>query len=231
MGRPKKNPAKCECWYNMHTKKRVRCEMHQAVRTGPKRPRYFPVPPQVILEIGKGITDPLGRALFFLTYLTGARIGEAMEFQPAFMVVTDSFYRIEMKVEKKRNGGMNMRTVPIPRGEKAKCFENEMMDDVIQFLRGKSALSQPFAKWKRMSMYIMRAAELTVNARVKNEAGIWVNRQITKKLHPHYLRHCRAKHLVDYYNFSDTKLRVFFEWSDTKMAATYANAVELEASF
>ena len=73
--------------------------------------------------------------------------------------------------------------------------------------------------------------DLTVNARVKNEAGIWVNRQITKKLHPHYLRHCRAKHLVDYYNFSDTKLRVFFEWSDTKMAATYANAVELEASF
>lgn len=43
------------------------------------------------------------------------------------------------------------------------------------------------------------------------------------KTNPHYWRHCRLTHLVEYYHFDDFDLMTFAGWSSTDPARTYVN--------
>lgn len=222
----------CKCRFDRETGKRIRCEMHKQVINQYKRPRYSSLPPQVIYDYGQSIKDSLGRALFYFLYLTGCRINEATQFKPMHLTITDRFYRIKMTVLKKRRIEQSERIAIIPRGERAKCYENEMMRDVIAFIKGKAPDAMIFRKWGNMSVYLARCLTITLEAKRKRADGNWVmDSSYTKKLHPHLLRHFRSTHLAQVYGFSDTKLRIFYNWADSKVAVTYTGGVDLEDSF
>ena len=183
--------------------------------------------------------DRLARCLLYLTYVTGARISEAVDFTRGDLILKEKLYRIEMRVAKKRGSAPSFRLVPIPRGSWSKCQEDAMMEEVTKYINNFDIFQKPFRKWGReegkggyMKIYLRRAfPEVRIMAKIKNEKGIWYDGILQKPLHAHYLRHCRATHLVDYYGFSDAQLRAFFTWEKPEMAARYARFVDVERAF
>lgn len=218
-----------------------------------KRPRYYAVPPKTILEMGLSIKDARARGLFCLTYLTGARIAEAAQFRPMHVSAgRPDFYELRMVVlKKRRQRGFVNRIVPIPRGKKAKCFENEMMGEIISFVKDFPIDAFPFWVWGKpkkeydrllkkevmhqrpdaMSIYLSRAIKMKTEAQVKT-GNAWFDKLITKPLHPHWLRHCRAIHLIQFYGFSDSQLRQFFKWSDApEILSAYTEVRDVSSAF
>lgn len=228
----------CNCRFDSKTGKRIYCELHQK-KEHEHRPTYDVVSPLSIFKQGQGISDPLARALYFLLYCSGARIGEAARFQLLGLNVTEEYYFVKMPLEKKRNKNIpHFRETPIPRGNKALCFENEMMAEVLKFLKTTNA-DYPFWKWglnsnrpDYMSAYMLRNATMTSKTiiKVKNQ---WVEKEITRPLLCHWLRHNRASHCGDrkYYDMSDGELRIYFDWSKADMAVKYRHLPEKEGLF
>jgi hypothetical protein len=141
------------------------------------------------------------------------------------------------------------RAVPIPRGPLARCHEEEMMGEIMRFLQSGNN-SQPFegavypfwiwgrgedftcSKWKHfkvlhrerrpdaMEIYLRRHIRMRTEAQVKDGAH-WNRRTIEKPLHAHFLRHCRASHLNEFYRFDAIQLQQFFTWADARTASIY----------
>ena len=206
------------------------------------RPRYYPLTPDEILELGESIEDGLARAIFFTSYLTGARISEVARLRLAHIEKKDDFYEVRMVVLKKRRRRGMSRFVPIPSGKKAKCHEDRMMSHVIKYLSG-SKKDYPFWVWGKpndmnpagrpdsVGEYLRRHCELRVEAQVKGKDGIWWEKIIVKPMHAHYLRHCRASHLAKYYNFDSLEITLYFSWEDPKMAMNYIEERSLKHAF
>ena len=215
-----------------------------------KRPRYYPLSPDEIFRIGKAAKDDRARALFFFCYMTGCRISEGARFMPTHLSSGNpEFYMVDLVVLKKRKMKGMRRSVPIPRGPLARCHEEEMMGEVVQFLQtGKDG--QPFggadypfwiwgrggdytcSKWRNhkvlhrkerpdlMDIYLRRQVRLKTEAQVR-EGEHWKRKAVEKPLHAHFLRHCRASHLNEFYRFDAVQLQQFFTWSDTRTASVY----------
>ena len=234
MGRTPKQLIQGECGCMFVDGKRVRCELHEHRRqlyTEPRRPRLYPLRPDDVLAMGRGIEDPLARALYFFVYLTGARINEARDFSMNRVVVSDGRLTIRMKTLKQRRGGV-YRPVPVLLGEHARCLENEMWGEVSEFLKGFGGFDQPFRKWKKMSNYLARkVGALRVSGNVRVAPGQYADQNVTKEFRPHYLRHVRASHLAAVYGFTDVQLYRFFGWGSADMAIRYTSRVDVWAGF
>lgn len=238
--RPKIIRTYCDCRFDYVTGKRVICKRH-ALKAKKKLPmrELDPIPPSSLLEIGRGIGDPIARGLFFLTYLTGARISEAVDFRTSHLTEQNSFWKIKVKVLKKRNGLFNQRNVLIPKPPLSRCGEAEMMAELLSVLRSCPPTIRPFRVWGQaegkghyMSKYLARKVSISIPGKIRNLAtGAWTETTISKPLGPHYLRKCRATHLVEYYGFNSAQLMVFFEWSDPKMPMAYVGAFDLAQAF
>lgn len=219
----------CKCRFTVKGK-RIKCELHDVEKKEPIRPTYHPLSPEDILKVGNSITDPLAQAAFFFTYLTGGRINEITDFSPNRLEVMEDRYIVRMKTLKRRTAD-NMRRVPIPRGSFAKCHENEMMEVVVKYLASCPSFSHPFKKWGNMSAYFRRFIPLTTEARVKGIDKEYRDELVSKPLHPHFLRHCRATHLADYYGLNDRQIQAFFNWAKPDMAVTYTKFQEVWKAF
>lgn len=230
----------CNCRYDIKTKKKIACELHKPKEKGIRRPTYEVLPPEEILKQGMQIEDKLARALFFLLYVTGARIGEAVRFRLTSIKTYPNRYIIRLPLEKKREKGIaHFREVPIPRGDKARCYENEMMKEVMLFLNNNNK-EYPFWVWgimqakpSYMSAYMLRRAKFKAVTIGKTNNGQWIEIERTRGVLCHYLRHCRATHcaMKEYYNMNDTQLRLYFDWASPEMAATYTHLKDKESLF
>jgi len=216
-----------------------------------QRPRYRPISPDEILKIGMATKDLRARCLFFFCYLTGSRISEAAQFRSVHLSDgKPGFYQVDLLVLKKRKQRGMRRFIPIPRGERARCHENEMMGEIITYLKDFQATDYPFWCWGRgepytkrngrvlerkvrpdlMDIYIRRHITLKTDAQVKS-GDHWIERPMEKPMHPHFLRHCRAAHLVSHYNFTDARLQQFFKWADAKIASIYIEEGDMTSYF
>lgn len=217
-------------------------------RPPPKHPRqkYETITPEDILAQGKSIEDPLAKALYFLCYLTGSRVGEACRFRLIDLARAEpsepySSWSIRMMIEKKHDKSIgHFRKASIPKPELAKCHETEMMAIVLDYLNRPEVKSKEFPFWAwgkktpeqindgqkdrpdSMGIYMSRKATMTA---ITTERGVhgWLTIQKTRKLFIHYLRHCRATHLYRYYGTDSLALKEYFGWSSVEMAARYAH--------
>lgn len=238
MGRKKKNKkpsGACDCWFDFRTGQRHRCKEHEVKPPEPPKKIYYSMSPKNLLEFGREIEDELARALFFFVYLTGCRISEATDF--TLMRLNESPERavIRLRTLKQRGRGNPMREISIPKGKVAKCHEEAMWAIVKGFLKGaKSPGDKLFKKWNCKSgvkVYLRRKIEIQLEADFRQQSGEYITRSLTKPFHPHYLRHCRATHLVEEYDFSDNQLCKFFGWSDPRMAQRYTQKADVWRAF
>lgn len=224
----------CDCRWDVKLNKRIYCNFHTMKRQTkqPKRPILYASSPQALYQAGMTIKDPLARAEFFFVYLTAGRINEVTDFSVNRMSIRDGFLHVRMKTLKQRSRANEMRNLTIPIMKQALCLENKMWAEVSPLFSDGDSFSKPFRKWKNMSEYLARALDITIEAKVLNRAtGEWSDRIITKKCRPHYLRHCRNTHLVEYYDFSTVELCNFNGWQNPKMALIYTKFRDLLSAF
>lgn len=196
-----------------------------------KRPILYASKPQMVLDAGSCVEDNLAKAMYYFLYLTGGRINEATEHSNNKIEMEKDCVEVFMKTLKTRKEYKKRRRVLIPLGKYARCYENEMWKEVWDYLGSFDSFQKPFRKWKNMSEYLARKITLTAEANVKGESGVWYDKVITKRFNPHYLRRCRATHLVSYYDFNPTQLVRFFGWSDVNMSLEYTQMKDLRDAF
>ena len=195
-----------------------------------KRPRYYAMPPDAILNTGAGIEDTVAQATFYMTYLVGGRINEITDFTPSRLNIHDDRVLVRLKTLKQKQVD-STRRVPIPLGKLAKCHENEMWDAVSKYVAGFKMQDHPFRKWGNMSMYLHRNISLVTEARIKTPGGDYIDKVIEKPFHPHYLRHARATHLTEYYSFGTQQLCLAFGWSNPSVALIYTKNADIWKAF
>lgn len=195
----------------------------------PKRPRYYASKPNAILQAGTLITDKTAQALYYFLYLTGGRINEVTDFTKNRLDIFPDRRVVTLRTLKQRRGD-TLRKIPIPIGKTAQCQEDVMWEVVSAYLNPFDTYDKPFRKWGNMSVYIARHIPLRVEARVKGPYE-YIDKVIEKRLHPHYLRHCRATHLVNYYHFTDNQLCHFFGWRNPMMALEYTKSADVWQAF
>jgi integrase len=228
-----RTPGVCGCRYQTDEKgrtHRIRCEQHPHIDRIPVRPKYQAINPTSILQLFKAVDDTPARAIGLFTYLSGGRINEVTDFTPNRLEALPDRFTVRIKTLKQRRGD-NVRKILIPRGDFAKCLEDEMMEIVLDYLKGFKSFDYPFRKWGNMSEYLKRHAELKTEARVRTMSGEYVDKMISKSLHPHFLRHCRATHLHDYYGFDNIQLCRYFGWKNPEMAMRYTSTAEIWQAF
>ena len=192
------------------------------------RPKPYPLSPAQLLAHAEQIREPRAKALFSFLYLTGARISEAVRVKPVDVVYEDEVLaRVRLEVHKKRRA-VPRRVVPIPKGRAAKCYEDLFWRYVKDFLFMHDSLEMPFRVWRNMSEWIAREVPPMEVLAVLPDGR---EGYIEKRFNPHFLRHARASHLVEYYGARDHQLRVFFGWADTRMASQYVEMREVDTIF
>lgn len=225
----------CGCRIDAKTGKRKYCDDHLHLRIKyiePKRPKIYAAKPELLLKYGMSIVDPLARTMFFMLYMSGPRINEFTAITPQAIEDRGDRWVVRLPTLKQKDGGVRERRfVPIPKGALARCHENEMMAEVQNFLRLKESSAYVFRPWKNMSEYLARKLEIEVEAQVKTGPKLYEDRVITKRFNPHWLRHCRATHLVDYYDFSAVQLCRFFNWHNMNVALIYTRSADVWHGF
>ena len=205
----------------------------RAVNTkgGHAKHKIKPVPMTISLEkvwaLGVGLKHPEYQALFFLLYLTGQRISEALG-SPGIRTgikYTDfsrpnaDFLVVRSYTEKNRL--VPMRNIPIRLGG----IEKNMSEIVMAFAEQRQNAKQIFSCTRQAAcMYFRYHLRFTVEAfgninDPKNRKMI----EIEYRLNPHYLRHCRITHLVELYDYDHYKLTYFAGWGSTSLASIYVH--------
>lgn len=194
---------------------------------------YYAFKPQMVLETCEGITDPLAQAFFAFLYLTGARLNEATDFSINRMDAHDDYVEVELKTLKTRSQAKKWRKIIIPIGGNAKCNENKLWGIVKSYLGSldMTPFFKPFRKWPSkwgMGAYLSRHVVMMAERKERQDNGEYKDVYVEKPFHPHFLRHCRATHLAEYYNLYPTILAQFFGWTDQNMTNKYTATAEIK---
>lgn len=186
----------------------------------PKRQRLTPIPQPVSYEVLEQTIHlyrrPDSQLLFAWLYLTGQRVSEALAVKRRHVELlgegTEKPYLMVDSITEK-NPTQPRRKIPIPLAG----FERGLAQfvwDAIQSLNPELSLF-PFTR--QNAYFKLRKASIRcefIDHHRRRQEGVL-------SIHPHYLRHCRATHLVERYNYEKGKLERFMGWSSDRMANTY----------
>lgn len=190
-----------------------------------------PVPDAISKEALLGLPQRFGlskyeTALFYFIYLTGARLNEALKTSP---------YDFELKTNpdnQQQELIVNLPTLKNPRLIKrpliipARLPTEKAMYEYVRRLskvcldRGEDKLFPGTSARKVQRAFQKIKLPMLVKRKL---GGSYETIQETFVLNPHYLRHCRATHLVTDYHFDAFDLMNFLGWTNTKPAIIYVN--------
>lgn len=204
---------------------------NRKLKKEPVRPMPYPAAPNELYRVGNEVLDDRAKALYFFLYITGCRINEATDFIPSRVSFFDTHIIIRLKTLKARSEFRRYRYVVIPLAKHAKCHESEMWQIVLRYIQQFDNTENPFAHWRNMSEYLARHITLTIEAHIKTSSGNWIDKVITKRFNPHFLRHCRLTHLSDYYDLNINQLADFAGHANINMTARYIKIRDLTKAF
>jgi len=195
----------------------------------PKRKRYFYgaiSPTRIREEIVKPLfllNSRYNTILPFLatfTYLTGGRISEVLYTRAKDITYDEVNKAFVVNLKTLKNRVIGQRQIPIARVGKDKwfydMFEKYYYEYVIELDPDDKVF--PFRSRFMANIYFKKIYIQNVLV-LDMENKEWHERTI--RLFPHYLRHCRASHLVSHFGFREFELMRFMGWSSSKPASFY----------
>lgn len=155
---------------------------------------------------------------FLFGYLTGQRISETLQTSTFDVSVQEKEGKEFMVVSSitLKNRVQPRRSLPVPMfgDEKAmaeKCWEKVQSLPAGERLMGKLKRTNA---WNRLSPVSVDVLAIDPTSRSVSPH--------TMKVHPHYLRHCRASHLAMFKGYDLFKLMQYFGWTTASVASIYA---------
>lgn len=189
-----------------------------------------------VYDKGNELKNPEYKCLYYILYLTGARVGEIID----YLRVRDIDYKtltetddndntiirsvavFDVVTEKRKD--RPKRKLPVmykdTRVADAYYYENLMIEYIKAFNNSKMVEEKVF-RVKRTSAtnYYKRHIQFPIGAVYKGKRI-----DVNYRMHPHYLRHCRITHMREMYGFDILDLKQFAGWTSTKMTDTYLHA-------
>lgn len=185
-----------------------------------KKPQPEVVTIEHLYRIGNRIIDTQHRSLFFALYLTGARISEMLDTERKdFYIENHNGYNILfVKLITLKRKEKYIRVVPIHLDLTRTDEESAMAQYLLDYLRPMHPDQKPWTFTRKTAWKYFR---IPFKTRTIID-GEYI-RDYEFLMHPHYLRHARLTHLVQYYGFSDAFLVQWTGWSNAKPAQIYVN--------
>jgi integrase len=183
------------------------------------KPIPFPISREEIWELGQRLRNEEQRAMFYTLYLTGARVSEALQIQKRDVwmeQVGDNNVLVFKVLTSKVTSMIPTRNLPVP------CLgiEGNMAMVVWQYRENLGREEERLFHYSRRRAYNI-CTGLIVDTRAINPDRTYTE-LLGFKLHPHYLRHCRATHLVVYHGMNNPyDLMKWFGWTDPRRPMTY----------
>lgn len=173
-----------------------------------------------IYALGQRIYDPQLKGLYYILYLTGARITEALKLKRKDVSwgspqekKTLVFDLITLKNKRQKH-----RKIPVVLNTK---YEKEMAGEVIEYVNRFEKGDSPLFKIERTNATHRLQRMLKIYVRAVKDGKTEVIEEYPFRIHPHYLRHCRLTHLVEMYGIDAVSLKNFAGWTGLDMADTY----------
>lgn len=182
------------------------------------KPLYQPVPINDLYDAISKIEGEQYQQLYRCLYLFGLRVTEALSLKPE-----------QVEVKEYRGKTILVATVATLKNRKYPIrypvawdmgTEGVMLHEFKNYVNQRKG-GPLFTVTRQMAWHRFKKAEIKMGA-VKYKP-----REVTfewRGIFPHYLRHCRASHLVNNYGFDAIKLMVYMGWSDPALAATYVKS-------
>jgi len=180
-----------------------------------------------VYELGRSLDNIENKCLFYLLYLSAARVSEAlaMKTRDIEFIFVGNERLIIFSIRTIKRKDRPIRKVPAvieDTVKKDKFMYEKLMSKVIEdYISDKLMEEHIFTHtdYHTVTNYFRRKLSISVDAVNKNTGKITEN--IDYKIHPHYLRHCRITHLRSMYGFDALDLKQAAGWKDIKMTDTY----------
>ena len=198
-----------------------------------KKPREIikPIPETVsieeIYELG-GSLESNDRLLFYILYITAARISEALKIRKRDIEseqLNDDFV-VKFKVFTHKNRFHPIRNIPIivfkddNITKEHQRIEKKMIEFIFSMIEKIEPDNRIFNLSRRNAYNrLNRNLKIIVRATYKNDVIDYHEH----KLNPHYLRHCRLTHLRELYGFDDLALKQVAGWTNTAPCNRYVH--------
>ena len=184
------------------------------------RPVYSPVHFRQIESMWKNIT-PYGRRkriLLSILYLSGARISEIRQLRKKdFKIVLDKdgVELLILNMVTLKNRENKFRTIVL---KKVSDYA-PMINEIESYLKHLDEHERVFTQSTRtLRRWVADLPEFTTTA---VRPGVTESYDVTRKWYPHFFRHCRLTHLVEYHHFDAIRLMNFAGWSSPILANVY----------
>ena len=183
-----------------------------------KKPIPFPVPMEDMYELGRHYPQQDIRARFYILYVYGARISEGLSVRAGDLEIQEKDGREALiaTIKTEKNRSMPFRILP--------CYldgiEKPMVKYILNYIEPLKRNTALFEVSRQVACNTLRTQTINVKA-VQMQPETKIIELPNFRVHPHYLRHCRASHGVSYYGWREAELMIFMGWTSTDQASVY----------
>lgn len=180
------------------------------------KPLYYPLETPNIYNTIQQIPKEEYKMLATATYLFGTRITETLHIQPQDLKLhkIGNKHILKAEVLTLKNKKTPTRTPYALEIE----TEGKMLTQLWNYTQNFKKNQYIWNMSRQQATYHFGKAQITttaINLKTKQKYTI------TRKLFPHYLRHCRASNLVNTHQMEGLDLTNYMGWSDPKLAMVY----------
>lgn len=189
----------------------------------PVKPQPDVISLREVYELSKLLKHPEDVALYYIIYLSGCRVSEALELRGMdieLAISGDTGLLLFRNMPTRKNRKFKFRDIPVVINSPE---EKKMAEFIYAYLKQFHPEKKVFEKLKQTTLKerFSRAIKVDTFAQINSGKGSAKRDRYRFGLYPHYLRHCRATHLSEWYDIPPFQFLNLFGWTDLRPASTY----------